>query len=96
MLKSILFCNCISVIQDIFISARHDKYATMCAMILYETSHKKSLDYVRSGGGRPIPDTSNTDALKPLCIIINFMYSGLKSLEVHYAWSCQECSNKKI
>ena len=52
----------------------------MCSVRAYITEIRTSSGSIISGSGRPIPDTSTTDALKYLCISINFLVSWFKSL----------------
>ena len=47
---------------------------------------------MNSLGGRPITDTSNTDAIKYFYISINFLNSWLKSIYNNFIWSCQAYS----
>ena len=56
----------------------------MCEIRAYETEKRTNYDSVISGGENPITDTSTTDALKYICVIIEFINSWLKSLEVYY------------
>ena len=60
-----------SVFGYFFVTVCTVIYALMCKMGAYETE-KPSYDSMRSVDGRPNPATSVTDALKPLCISINF------------------------
>ena len=55
-------------------------------MIASETVHITSSDSVNSVYGWLIPYTPTTDALKYICVSINFLDLCLKSLEVDYVW----------
>ena len=79
MVQPIYLCSFVWIsFGDLLITARQDRYALMCELITYATSHRTSYDYVRSGGGRLIPVTSNTESLKYICVSINFPDSWLK------------------
>ena len=55
--------------------------------------HRTNSDYVTSGGGRSIPVTSTTDAIKFICLLINLLGVYVKSLDVDYFLRCQAHSN---
>ena len=61
----------------------------MCSMGVYETAKIASYDYISSGYGRPIEDTSNTDALEYLFVSVDSFDQWIKSLAFNYVWRFQ-------
>ena len=80
----------VTVFEDLFVTARQDRYQLMCGLHAYKNMHKKSSDEMIFDGGRPIPDDSTIDYLQSLSVRINFIYTCLKNLEPHFAWRCCE------
>ena len=59
--------------EILFTTALQDRYEFMSSIKEYIKLHATCSDYVSSGGGRPLPYGSTTDALKPLCNILNLI-----------------------
>ena len=72
--------------EEFFVTELQDRYDIICAPNDYETANKTGYDSVKSGVGRPIPKGSTTDALKSLCVGLNFMFTWFKYLEDNYVW----------
>ena len=47
-----------------------------------------SNDATKFGGGRPIPDYSNTTSLVYICVGVNFIDTWLNVFANNFAWSC--------
>ena len=70
---------------EVFIrNSRTDRYNIMFSIDAHEKENQQSSDYVRSGGGCPLPKNSTTEALDPLGENIDFIGCWIKDLEHNF------------
>ena len=74
---------CSSSLENLFTTARQNRYALMCSINSYEKLHVMLSDSVSSGGVITIPYGSATDSLKSLCGTLNFIKIWLQPFEIN-------------
>ena len=71
-----------SVFEELFVTARQDRYNIICSLNHYKAVNKASSDYISSGGGISITKVSINDALKFICVSLNFIETPLKNYKI--------------